>query len=144
MSEVKIIAATKISKGGNGEYPARYVVLEWKKGTSAHPYSRHMQVIDGKSMEYFIYGHYKCTYDDALADMMTSMIENNESYKEGNVSYIPGVAFTRSSSVLDFFVRRVASVDFAKAYLKSRKNSYAYKMEKMLDSFKVRMNIAQD
>lgn len=93
MSNTQIIAATKISKGGNGEYPVRYVVLKWKKGTSAHPFSRHMQVIDGKHDEYYIYGHYKCTLKDALDDMVESMNDNNKSYPSGNVSHIPGIDY---------------------------------------------------
>lgn len=92
-SRTMVIAATKRSTGGRGEYPVRYVVLEWKEGTSAHPYSRHMQVFDGEHDEYYIYGHYHMTLDDAINDMVTSVRENNASYPLGNVSHIPGMDF---------------------------------------------------
>jgi hypothetical protein len=90
---VTVVAATKRSVGGNGDYPSRYVVLKWDKGSSAHEYSRHMQVFDGKSDQYFIYGHYFMTFEDALVDMVESLKKNNESYPEGNVSYFPGMDF---------------------------------------------------
>ena len=93
MSDVRIIAATNKSNGGRGEYPVRYVVLKWMSG-SAHPYSRHMQVFDGKHDDYFIYGHYKCTAEDAIEDMITSMIDNNKTYHDGNVSHIPGIDYS--------------------------------------------------
>jgi hypothetical protein len=91
MSDTTVIAATNVSKGGRGEYPSRYVVLKWKEGTNYHPYSRHMQVFDGVHDEYYIYGHYHCSLKDAIKDMVKSMLDNNKSYCEGNVSHIPGV-----------------------------------------------------
>jgi hypothetical protein len=94
MNEITIIAATKVSKGGNGEYPVRYVVLKRPYG-DVHEYSRHMQVFDGVHEDYFICGHYCSTYEDALEDMLRSMRENNEDYPEGNISHIPGLDFVK-------------------------------------------------
>ena len=91
-SEIIIIAATKISTGGDGEYPVRYVVLKRPCG-DVHEYSRHMQVFDGVHKDYFVYGHYYSTSKDALEDMLRSMRENNESYPEGNISHIPGLDY---------------------------------------------------
>ena len=96
LNKKKIVAATKVSTGGNGEYPSRYVVLEWAKG-NVQEYSRHMQVMDGEHDEYFIYGHYYCEYEWALGDMIHSMNENNASYPKGNISHMPGVDFVRVS-----------------------------------------------
>lgn len=85
----KVIAYTPWSKGGGGEYPVRLVILKWNRGTSSHEYSRHMQVKDGIHKDYFIYGHYHSTYDDAMHDLMKSVLENNHDYSPKNVSYIP-------------------------------------------------------
>jgi len=118
MSREKVIAATKISTGGHGEYPVRYVVLKWNRGESAHPYSRHMQVFNGTSDSYFIYGHYHCTFDDALGDMLKSMNENNKSYPYGNVSYIPGFDFAIRDSMISIIRDRI------KLYVTTRFNKH--------------------
>ena len=97
-SRMTVIAATKTSTGAYGEYPSRYVVLKWNYG-SVHSFSRHMQVFDGKSDEYFIYGHYHMTFDDALTDMISSMKENNKTYPEGNGSHFPGLDFVNCDQV---------------------------------------------
>jgi hypothetical protein len=108
MSDTKIVAATKVSAGKKGlEYPSRYVVLRWSKGTNAHEYSRHMQVMDGIHDDYFIYGHYKSHYEDALEDMLKSMRENNESFPYGNISYIPGFDFAMNNTFSGILVDRV-------------------------------------
>lgn len=92
----QIVAATGWSKGGGGEYPSRYVILKWRKGSSAHPYSRHMQVNDGKHKDYYIYGHYHMTFKGALNDLELSVIENNQGFSQRNPSYIPpGVRLVR-------------------------------------------------
>jgi len=96
-SRTMVIAATKRSIGGRGEYPVRYVVLKWKESASAHPYSRHMQVFDGEHDEYYIYGHYHMTLDDAVSDMIQAMKENNALYPLGNISHIPGMDFLDGS-----------------------------------------------
>jgi len=86
----EIIAATPYSKGGHGEYPARYVILKWVKGVgSVMEYSRHMQIKDGVHKDYFIYGHYFNTYVDAMKDLFRSVEENNKGIDVKNVSYIP-------------------------------------------------------
>lgn len=87
---VQVVAATKPSVGGRGEYPSRYVVLRWISG-SAHPFSRHEQIFDGKHDDYFIYGHYHCHLETALEDMIKSMNDNNKSFPKHNISYIPGI-----------------------------------------------------
>jgi hypothetical protein len=85
-----VIAATPYSKGGRGEYPARYVILKWTKGVgSVMEYSRHMQIKDGVHKDYFIYGHYFNTYVDAMKDLFRSVEENNKGIDPKNVSYIP-------------------------------------------------------
>ena len=98
-SPVTIVAATKYTSGGRGENPWRYVVLKWDKGTSAHPYSRHMQVNDGVNPNAFYYGHYHCTFDDALKDMVKTMNESNDTYRIGNISHIPGMDFVDGDEV---------------------------------------------
>jgi len=81
-----IVAYSKWSKGGRGEYPVRFVVLHWPgKGE----YSRHLQVKDGKSKEYFIYGNYYQTFDGAYQNMLKAIQENNSTFSDGNVSHIP-------------------------------------------------------
>lgn len=93
---VTVVAATNYTSGGGIELPWRYVVLKWDKGSSAHQFSRHMQVKDVNNEfddQIFYYGHYKCTYKDALDDMVESMLHNNKSYPIGNVSHISGVDF---------------------------------------------------
>ena len=86
VTNAKRVAYTKWSKGGQGEYPVRYVVLEWpKKGE----YSRNIQIKDGKNDDYYIYGHYYLTFDAALNDLKKSVQENNRDYPVGNVSHIP-------------------------------------------------------
>ena len=114
----KVIAATKISTGGRGEYPVRYVVLKWNEGESCHEYSRHMQVFNGTNDEYFIYGHYHCVFEDALGDLLKSMNENNENYPYGNVSHIPGFDFVICDSILNIVIDRV------KLYVTTRFNRY--------------------
>jgi len=97
---VTVIAATKYTSGGRGELPWRYVVLKWDKGSSAHEFSRHMQVQDVKNEfddQIFYYGHYCCTLEDAVTDMIQAMKENNASYPLGNISHIPGMDFLDGS-----------------------------------------------
>jgi hypothetical protein len=84
----KIIAMSCWSKGGNGEYPVRFVVTD-RGMKPAHRYARHMQVNDGKNEDYFIYGHYMSTLIDALVDAQKSVRENQADFKPGNVSHIP-------------------------------------------------------
>ena len=85
-----VVAATAYSKGGQGDYPARYVILKWMKGGgSVMEYSRHMQIKDGVHKDYFIYGHYFHTYADAMKDMIRSIETNNKGISKTNVSYIP-------------------------------------------------------
>jgi hypothetical protein len=96
---VTVIAATKYTSGGRGELPWRYVVLKWDEGSSAHEFSRHMQVQDLKNEfndQIFYYGHYCCTYEDAEKDMIKSMESNNREYGSTNVSHIPGLDFVRA------------------------------------------------
>jgi hypothetical protein len=93
---VTVVAATKYTSGGGIELPWRYVVLKWDKGSSAHEFSRHMQVKDVKNEfddQIFYYGHYCCTYDDAEMDMIKSMESNNREYGPTNISHIPGLDF---------------------------------------------------
>ena len=95
---VTVIAATRYTCGSEIELPWRYVVLQWDKGSSAHEFSRHMQVKDVKNEfddQIFYYGHYCCTYEDAEKDMIKSMKSNNENYGPTNVSHIPGLDFVR-------------------------------------------------
>lgn len=104
MAEPIVIAATRKSIGGQGEYPVRFVVLKWQKWTqgvlSTKEYSRHMQVFDGVHEDYFIYGHYYCEMKDAMDDLVRSVKENNRDYPEGNVSHIPaGLDFFNSDLI---------------------------------------------
>jgi hypothetical protein len=95
---VTVIAATKYTSGGRGELPWRYVVLKWDKGSSAHEFSRHMQVKDVNDEfndQIFYYGHYFCTYEDAECDMIKSMESNNRDFGINNISHIPGLDFVR-------------------------------------------------
>ena len=87
MAKSKVVAMSRWSKGGEGEYPTRYVVLDWGTG-AAMRFSRHMQVDDGKTKPFF-HGHYKGTFIDALQDAQKSVRENQEDFKKGNVSHIP-------------------------------------------------------
>jgi hypothetical protein len=93
---VTVVAATIYTSGGGIELPWRYVVLKWDKGSSAHEFSRHMQVKDVKNEfddQIFYYGHYYCTYEDAEADMIKSMESNNREFGPTNVSHIRGIEF---------------------------------------------------
>jgi hypothetical protein len=86
----EVIAATPYSKGGQGDYPSRYVILKWTKGDgTVMEYSRHMQIKDGVHKDYFIYGHYFRTYADAMSDLLRSVETNNKGISPKNVSYIP-------------------------------------------------------
>lgn len=90
MSEkYEILATSEWSSGGCGEYPFRFVVLKINDESSPHKYSRHMQVDDGKSPEFFIYGHHYFTFAEAFDDMRKSIIESNKNYPKGGVSHIP-------------------------------------------------------
>jgi hypothetical protein len=109
---VTVVAATS---GGGIELPWRYVVLKWEKGSSAHPFSRHMQVKDVRNEfndQIFYYGHYCCTYQDAFDDMVESMRENNNSFGFGNVSHIPGI---------DCEITKDVPVDIVNAYTEAIK-----------------------
>jgi hypothetical protein len=87
MTQPKVIAMSCWSKGGEGEYPTRYVVLDW--GTDAAlRYSRHMQTDMGTKKPFF-HGHYKGTFIDALQDAQETVMEHSRSYKKGNISHIP-------------------------------------------------------
>jgi hypothetical protein len=96
---VTVVAATKYTSGGGIELPWRYVVLKWDKGSSAHEYSRHMQVFDANNDQAFYYGHYYMTFEDALYDLTKTMNDNNKSFPKGNVSYIPGMDFINGDEV---------------------------------------------
>jgi hypothetical protein len=96
LKPVTVIAATKYTSGGRGEPQWRYVVLKWDKGTSAHPFSRHMQVLDVKhewNDQIFYHGNYCCTYEDAEKSMIESMEDHNRTYGPTNISHIPGLDF---------------------------------------------------
>jgi len=84
----KIVGMSCWSTGGEGEYPVRYVVLDWGPDKTQR-YSRHLQVNDGKTENYFIHGDYKGTLIDALASAQKSVKGNNESFRKGNISHIP-------------------------------------------------------
>jgi hypothetical protein len=93
---ITVVAATKYTSGGGIELPWRYVVLKWDKGSSAHEFSRHMQVKDVNNEfndQIFYYGKYCCTYDEAEKLMIKSMEENNRNFGPTNVSHIPGLDF---------------------------------------------------
>jgi len=99
---VTVIAATRYTSGGRGELPWRYVVLKWDKGSSAHEFSRHMQVKDVNDEfndQIFYYGHYCCTYEDAERDMIKSMECNNRDFGINNISHIPGIDFFATGEV---------------------------------------------
>lgn len=91
MPQVEVLAASRYSKGGNGEYPVRFVVLRWKKG-SGHEFSSHMQVKDGIHPNYFIYGHYYTTYNSAFNNAVDRAVENNRDYSPRSVSHVPAFA----------------------------------------------------
>ena len=95
---VTVVAATNYTRGNEMELPWRYVVLQWDKGSSAHEFSRHMQVKDVKNEwddQIFYHGHYYCHYEDAEMDMVKSMESNNRNYGPTNVSHIPELDFIR-------------------------------------------------
>jgi len=99
---VTVIAATKYTSGGECELPWRYVVLKWDRKSSAHPFSRHMQVKDVENKfndQIFYYGHYCCTYDDAITDMTQSMVDNNKQFSYGNVSHISGIDYEITTNI---------------------------------------------
>jgi|WetSurMetagenome_2_1015567.scaffolds.fasta_scaffold186671_4 hypothetical protein len=91
MSKVpaKVVAYSKWSKGGKGEYPVRIVALEWQKGASAHRFSTQEEVKDGKNKENYITGRHFHTFDDALRDMLFRMKFYQENFSPKNVSHIP-------------------------------------------------------
>ena len=91
MPNVKILAASRYSKGGQGEYPVRFVVLRWTKG-SGHEFSSHMQVKDGVHPNYFISGRYYHTYNGAFNSAVARVMENRRDFKPGNVSHVPAFA----------------------------------------------------
>lgn len=100
-----IVAATKKSEGGHGEYPVRYVVLKWLKWSNGilvtKEYSRHMQVIDGIHANNFKFGHYYYDVNDAIKDLVRSVEENNRDYPVGNISHIPaGMDFIDGDMVI--------------------------------------------
>ena len=93
-SPVTIVAATKWSRGGNGQYPFRFVVVEWPSiHGRANKFSRYMQVDNGKRGNYFIFGHYFFRFEDAMDDLTRSMKENNTDFGVNSVAYIPGMDF---------------------------------------------------
>lgn len=83
----KVVAASRWSKGGRGEYPTRYVVLDWGTGAALR-YSRHMQVDDGKTKPFY-HGRYRSTFIDALEEAQNTVTEHSRQYTKGNISYIP-------------------------------------------------------
>lgn len=83
----EIIAMSCWSKGGRGEYPARYVVLDWGTKTAIR-YSSHTQVDDGKTKPFY-WGHFEGTLINALKIAQEAVRKNNSSYKAGNISHIP-------------------------------------------------------
>ena len=93
-SPVTIVVATKWSRGGNGEYPVRFVVAEWPpvRGQMDR-FSRYMQVDDGTHDSYFIYGHYFPRFEDAMNDLTRSLRENNQDFSVNSVAHIPGMDF---------------------------------------------------
>jgi hypothetical protein len=94
MSNTKVIAYSKWSKGGGGEYPARIVVLKWSK-KEYEPYSSHEEIKDGVHADNYMTGHYFSTFDDALADMLKRVKYYNTKYSLGNPSHIPaGITVT--------------------------------------------------
>jgi len=87
MTQPKVVAMSRWSEGGRGEYPTRYVVLDW--GTdAAQRYSRHMQTDRGEKKP-FHYGHYQNTFIDAFKDAQDTVIEHSRQYRKGNISHIP-------------------------------------------------------
>ena len=90
-SKNKVVAHTGWSKGGQGEYPVRFVILKWKdKDPQYGVYSVHMQVKDNVHPEYYISGTYDLHYPDAVDVLKKRQTKNNADFKVGNVSHIPG------------------------------------------------------
>jgi len=84
----QIVAMSCWSKGGKGEYPVRFVVID--RGTKApHRYTRCMQVNDGEHKDYFIYAHHHHLLPDALADAQEAVRENQKDFSPSNISHIP-------------------------------------------------------
>ncbi len=83
-----ILAVSRYSEGGRGEYPCRYVVLDWGPD-KVQRYSRSLQVNDGKHKNYFIYDHYYSTFAAAFADAVKSVQKDHKEYSKGNPSHIP-------------------------------------------------------
>jgi hypothetical protein len=86
MAEFKLVAHSGWSKGGNGEYPFRYVVLRNPKKEIKWAYSVNEQIKDGRRTPSYARGHYDMSRETALKFLETQLKKNNDHYGPYNVS----------------------------------------------------------
>ena len=88
MVNPKVIAATPYSKGSEGEYPIRFFVGKYTKGTNPHPYIMGIQVKSKHPDHYMSTSHY-FKEEEAMNEMLTQIARHNKGHTEKWISYIP-------------------------------------------------------
>lgn len=87
----KVIAATPFSQGDKTEYPIRFAVGKYAKGTNPHDYVVGMQVKDPRNGTYFFSTAHYHTESQAMNTMLKLIARHNQGHTERWVSYIPPI-----------------------------------------------------
>ena len=85
----KVIAATPFSKGSKAEFPIRFAVGKYAKGTNPHEYVIGMQAKDPKGGIFFISTSHYHTEAQAMNTMLKLIARHNEDMEGWAVSLIP-------------------------------------------------------
>ena len=90
-TKAKIIAATPFSKSDRtgADYPVRFAVGKYAKGTNPHDYIMGMQVKNTKDNTYFISSSHYHTESEAMNSMLDQIARHNKGHTEKWISYIP-------------------------------------------------------
>lgn len=89
----EILLATQPTMGKKGvEYPFRFALVVWyRPDGSVREYSSHLDIIGQGLAD----GHYHQSWESALQEFGERVINHNRSYKEGNISHIPGIEYDK-------------------------------------------------
>ena len=85
----KVIASSPFSKGDKTEYPIRFAVGKYAKGTNPHEYVMGMQVKDPSNGTYFIATSHYHNESEAMNNMLKQIARHNGNRTEKWISYIP-------------------------------------------------------
>ena len=83
----RIIVATGMTKGGQGDLPFRFVIVERLQGKQVD-YTTHMQVTKEDGTKYLCHGNYDMTLWQAMEDFIERVKRNNRLFKVGGVSWV--------------------------------------------------------